>query len=552
MSVVGSFNDWSAPLPLSRPLGGDWVRSVAIAAPGPIQYKFIVDGVYASSPCEECVTDGNGHINNYRTVQPNYVITWPATLLGGEEVFVAGDWSEWQELLPMVKDPDTGEFTLCVCLPPGQYAFTFLVDGVWRRHPELDAAHTADGRITNLLTVESPPAFRIYYATGWKAAHLKVRGLDATGTPLDSNWTEVPLHDTAGRGHPGALTRSWKTALVFVNGPQPPSSLEFIPVSKDGEEDRPPGTSRDLQGGQPPVGYVAPCTGSFKLHHGKLRPFPRGNKPPLMLVSDLDGTLVGEGPEADAATAEFAAYWEEVAALTGARLVYNTGRSLGQFLGLLQAKSGALPVPDALITAVGTKIFLLDREGGTRGTASGLGWIEDATWAEYLAEPWDLDAIREASNVVIMSCPPNSVHWLDDGREHPHRIALSVKVDVLDKAVSLMKSNAASRGIEPKIIVSGTGEWRYLDVVSPRGGKLAALEYVCALFRIPLERCVAAGDSGNDALMLSGSNPSIVVGNAQPELMEWVCRQSQDGRLVVADACMARGVLEGLARLGLY
>jgi len=116
----------------------------------------------------------------------------------------------------------------------------------------------------------------------------------------------------------------------------------------------------------------------------------------------------------------------------------------------------------------------------------------------------------------------------------------------------MMKSNAAARGIEPKIIVSGTGEWRYMDVVAARGGKLAALEYVSALFRIPLDRCVAAGDSGNDALMLSGSNPSIVVGNAQAELMDWVCRQSQDGRLVVADAPMARGVLEGLARLGLY
>ena len=72
-------------------------------------------------------------------------------------------------------------------------------------------------------------------------------------------------------------------------------------------------------------------------------------------VSDLDGTMVGDGPEADAGTAAFCAYWEDAPALTGGVLVYNTGRSLGQFTGLWASKGGALALPDVLITAVGTK-----------------------------------------------------------------------------------------------------------------------------------------------------------------------------------------------------
>ena len=52
-------------------------------------------------------------------------------------------------------------------------------------------------------------------------------------------------------------------------------------------------------------------------HFSSLQPFQ---------VSDLDGTMVGEGEEADAGTREFAAYWEENAALAGGVLVYNTGR----------------------------------------------------------------------------------------------------------------------------------------------------------------------------------------------------------------------------------
>ena len=74
---------------------------------------------------------------------------------------------------------------------------------------------------------------------------------------------------------------------------------------------------------------------------------------PVLQVSDLDGTMVGTTPEADEMTSAFTRYWEGTAALCNSVLVYNTGRSLGQFKGLLQEKAGVLAVPDALITALG-------------------------------------------------------------------------------------------------------------------------------------------------------------------------------------------------------
>jgi hypothetical protein len=60
-----------------------------------------------------------------------------------------------------------------------------------------------------------------------------------------------------------------------------------------------------------------------------------------------------------------------------------------------------------------------------------------------------------------------------------------------------------------RIITSGTGGWRYVDCVAARGGKLEALEYVRALFGVPRARCAAAGDSGNDILMLEGAPPLL-------------------------------------------
>ena len=52
--------------------------------------------------------------------------------------------------------------------------------------------------------------------------------------------------------------------------------------------------------------------------------------------------------------------------------------------------------------------------------------------------------------------------------------------------------------------------------------------------------------------MLDGQNLAIVVGNAQPELLQWLVAQEQNSRIVLTDAQLARGILEGLSRLGLY
>lgn len=144
-----------------------------------------------------------------------------------------------------------------------------------------------------------------------------------------------------------------------------------------------------------------------------------------------------------------------------------------------------------------------------------------------------------------------------------------------------------------RIIVSGVGDYRYVDCAAIRAGKQEALEYIRALFNIPLSQCVAAGDSGNDILMLEGAHADpatislplsilipalkhgsmflhlrlclrhaqlcyagkhrgIIVGNAQQELLDWLIQQEQSDRVVCTDAHMALGILEGIARHGLY
>lgn len=51
---------------------------------------------------------------------------------------------------------------------------------------------------------------------------------------------------------------------------------------------------------------------------------------------------------------------------------------------------------------------------------------------------------------------------------------------------------------------------------------------------------------------VAGKHMGIIVGNAQQELLDWLLQQQQSARVVRTDAPMAAGVLEGIARHGLY
>ena len=94
-----------------------------------------------------------------------------------------------------------------------------------------------------------------------------------------------------------------------------------------------------------------------------------------MQVSDVDGTMIDEDDFSVQCAKDFRQYWENSATLCSSILVYNTGRSIGQLTGLLEYRQGSMTVPDAIITAVGTKVFLLNRKA-VRSKADSSSWYE--------------------------------------------------------------------------------------------------------------------------------------------------------------------------------
>lgn len=204
-----------------------------------------------------------------------------------------------------------------------------------------------------------------------------------------------------------------------------------------------------------------------------------------MLATDLDGTLVGD----KAALQSLLHYYNE--SFQDISLVYITGRHLNSALSLIASED--LPTPDILITDLGTAIY----------TSPVLKIDKD--WQQQMRINWQPDEILKLSGdfpSLKKQALPNT-----------DRISFTVNNDY--EVVQKFEARLNANNIPHKLVYSSN---RDVDILPENSGKGNALIYVLNNFACKEVQILVAGDSGNDLEMLSLGYPSVVVGNAQPEL----------------------------------
>lgn len=189
---------------------------------------------------------------------------------------------------------------------------------------------------------------------------------------------------------------------------------------------------------------------------------------------------------------------------------------------------------------------MLCRRGGA--------WEEDAAYTARLGlgpKGWRLDAAREAAYRALVEVGKDSMHFRPPGEMNEHKVTCGVRADALARVQARITSELEAAGVAHRLIVSGKGDWRYVDLVPVQAGKLQALEYARQALGFDRDATVACGDSGNDIDMLQGEHHAVVVGNAQPDLMEWArgAQAAGGARPLVTRAGRALGILEGLQQL---
>lgn len=205
-----------------------------------------------------------------------------------------------------------------------------------------------------------------------------------------------------------------------------------------------------------------------------------------LLATDLDGTLVGDRKELDSLLGFYDAKKYDVS------LIYITGRHFQSALSLIKEEN--LPFPDVLITDVGTEIHI------------GPHLEKDRNWEKRMLQQWQPEAIDKLAS---------SIKGLEK-QDLPVSNRCSFYADDSKTALKF-EERLASAGIPHKLIFSGG---RDLDILPADSGKGSALQYILEKFNAHEAKMLVAGDSGNDKEMLTLGFPSVIVGNAQPELLE--------------------------------
>jgi sucrose-6-phosphatase len=242
-----------------------------------------------------------------------------------------------------------------------------------------------------------------------------------------------------------------------------------------------------------------------------------------LLVTDLDNTLVGDDDALETLNKRLEKAREQAHIV----LVYSTGRSLTSYRQLCE-NTHLLP-PDILITSVGTEIY----ESGNEHP--------NVQWSEHLQPQWNHDLVLKIASQFDALKPQ------DEPEQRPFKASYFLEAVIADQVIAELSDALQKEGLSAQLVYSGGID---LDILPQAANKGKAMQFVQTQLGIAPPRTVACGDSGNDIALFTGKeNRGIIVGNAQPELLDWHAQTPSPYRYL-ARSSYAAGILEGLHYFG--
>lgn len=237
-----------------------------------------------------------------------------------------------------------------------------------------------------------------------------------------------------------------------------------------------------------------------------------------LLVTDLDETLFGDMSATSRLLKLLALHSGELG------LAVVTGRHHRSALQRLNAHRLDPACLVALSCSVGCEIYL---EGGRKLAAE---------YSRRYEAGWSPDSVTSA------------LEGLSQLTLQPSEYQRPMKISYFYRAESdfefRVTERLAAAGHQVSCIFSQN---KYLDIMPKGMSKGSAAEYIAAWVGLPLCSVMTAGDSGNDAAMLSGRCLGTVVGNYRAELEGL---RGSPG-IYFARERYADGIIEGLRHWGL-
>ncbi|KAL0308227.1 UNVERIFIED_CONTAM: Sucrose-phosphatase 2 [Sesamum radiatum] len=219
----------------------------------------------------------------------------------------------------------------------------------------------------------------------------------------------------------------------------------------------------------------------------------------LMIVSDLDHTMVDHYDAENLSLLRFNALWESKYR-SNSLLVFSTGRSPTLYKELRKEKP--MLTPDITIMSVGTEITY------------GNSMVPDDGWVEFLNQKWDRNIVSEETRKL------SELTLQSDTEQRPHKVSFYVQKDKAQDIMKSLSTRFKERGLDVKIIYSGGMD---LDIL-PQGAEL---------FSIP-------------------DVHGVMVSNAQEELLQWHAANAKaNPKIIHATERCAAGIIQAIGHFKL-
>ncbi len=264
-----------------------------------------------------------------------------------------------------------------------------------------------------------------------------------------------------------------------------------------------------------------------------------------LICTDLDRTLIPNGPASESAAAErlFAAFTEQA----GVTLAYVSGRHRA----LVEAAMTEyrLPLPDFVLGDVGTTIY---RVGPERN------WQRYEPWERAIAQDWCGLGHSDLENILS---DLSGLRLQEHSKQNRFKLSYYLNADEdVAALINAMSSRLESAGVNARLVSSRddiTGQG-LLDVLPARASKRHAIEALMELEGFTLQQTVFCGDSGNDLEVLASPIPAVLVANARPEIKQQAAALAEqsnypdqlyiaDGNFLGMNGNYRGGMLEGIA-----
>jgi len=230
-----------------------------------------------------------------------------------------------------------------------------------------------------------------------------------------------------------------------------------------------------------------------------------------LIICDIDNTLIGDRDGLNAILSQ-------IESNSNVGFGVATGRGIESTLKIL--KQWKIPIPDFLITAVGSEIHYGENLG------------EDLEWIKQTNFHWHAEKITHLLEIYP------GIELQKPSEQRKHKVSFNIVKHTNFKLADL-ESYLRQNDLQVNVIYS---HGAYLDILPLRSSKGLALRYLASKLQISSDRILVAGDSGNDAEMLKGNALGVVVGNYSQELSDLKGQPS----IYFAKKYNAWGVIEGI------